>query len=326
MKRAARMLAILSIAFFLLPAAAKSAEPKRVNFALDWIVSGRHAPWFVALEKGFYAEEGLSVTISRGYGATDTIKRVTVGNVEIGFCSSVPVILARAEGHKVKTVAIIYARNPMAYFSLKTTGITKPKDLEGRSIGAEAGDSHRVLFPAFAAANGIDPAKVTFVTMSAAAKTQMLLTGKVDAIGNFIMQRPILEREAREIGIMPWADYGLDFIGNGVIARDEYITQQEETIRKFLAASVRGFRYAFANLDEATKILLKHDPILDADITRKEIEILKGLVVTEATEKHGIGYATREQIKHAIDLMRYYKLERQIEASELHTNNYLPRR
>lgn len=130
---------------------ARAAAPQRVTFALDWIVAGRHAPYFVAQEKGFYRDAGLEVTIVRGYGSSDAIKQVASGQADFAFGDLGSLLLARARQQvPVKAVAVIYSRPPFALYSLASSGITHPRDLQGKTIAAPAGDAVRTLFPVFA--------------------------------------------------------------------------------------------------------------------------------------------------------------------------------
>ena len=119
-----------------LPAAAQ--EKKTVNFVLDWIVGGRHTGWFTALHKGYYAEEGLDVRISRGYGSSNGIQRVASGQSDVGFNDIASAILARAkDGVPIKAVAVSYAKHPSAIFTLKKYNIKTLKDLEGKTVVKE---------------------------------------------------------------------------------------------------------------------------------------------------------------------------------------------
>ncbi len=311
-----------------LAGAAQGAERVKIKFALDWIVGGRHAPWFVAVEKGYYAAEGLDVEVGRGFGAASTIQRIVSGEVQLSYADFPTTVLARADGTKVRTVAMILGRAPLTFFSLTKNGISKPKDLEGRTIITNAGSPSPKLFPVFAEQNGVDHTKVKWVAVEPAAKTSMLIAGSADVVEYFLMQRPLLEREGARLGgvnTMLWADYGFPLYSNGVTVMDDYLARNEDLVRRFLRASLKAFARAFEAPDEAVALVRKSHPTLDPAITRAEVDILKALVLTEDAKTRGIGYLAEEKVKINRDVMtRVHALKVQVPTEDLYTNRYLP--
>ncbi len=328
--RAAAGLALGLLALGWGAGAAPAAERTRVKIAMDWIIGGRHAPWFVAAERGFYAEEGLDVEVLRGFGNANTVQRVVSGEVQFAYTDFSTSILARAEGNKVKTVAMILGRNPQTFFSLKKTGITKPKDLEGRTIVSNAGSAAPKLFPVFAEINGVDAGKVRWVTVEPAAKASMLISGSADVVEYFLMQRPLLEREAGKLGginTMHWADHGFQVYSNGVTVVEDYLAKNGDLVRRFLRASLKGFQRTFDDPNEAVALVRKSHPTLDPEVTRVEVDILKLLVLTDDAKTHGIGWMDEAKVKSARDIMaRVYGLKTPVQTGDVYTNEYLPRK
>ena len=129
-----------------LPAAAGDA----VGFALDWVVNGTHAGYFVAQGKGYYGDAGLDVTLSRGFGSGDTVKRVAAGTATFGLADTGAIIAAEAnEEVPIRIVAMIYDRASLGVIYLAESGIKNPKDLEGRKIGRSASGASVNMFPGF---------------------------------------------------------------------------------------------------------------------------------------------------------------------------------
>ena len=319
--------AYLGYSYFMKPA------PETLVFGLDWVVYGRHAPYFVALDKGFFAQENLNVTIVRGYGSADAVTRVATGRTNIGFGDMSSLIIARAKDPniKVKMVAMIYGKAPFTVFTLKSSGISQPKQLENRSLSvAGPGDASYVLFPACAKAAGIDPTKVKWVFVEPAVKTPMLMAGQVDAMTEFIMQKPVLEKAAADkggINVILWADYGLKLYSNGILMTEDLIKTKPNAVRGFLRALVKGFEYTFNNPDEAATIILKYYPTLEKDVVRAEIDIVKGLALTPEAQQNGIGYLSPEKVQSTLDaIVQAYKLETKIAAGDIYTNEFLPRK
>lgn len=307
------------------PAAAANAT---VNFALDWIVSGRHAPWFLALEKGFYKDEGLDVKISRGYGFQDGMQRLMSGQSQFNFNDITSLVIARGtQAVPAKAVAIIYSKNPVAVFSLKKSGIVKPSDLKGKSIATEPGGVSRVLFPGFARVNNLDPNSVNWVSSRGAQKVPLLISGKVDAITNYIMEKPNLEKQAASqggINDFMYADWGLPLLSNAILVTDDYAHKDPTVVRAFVKASLRGFAYSFDHPDEAVNALLKHEPLLERNIARQELEMVKQLVLTDEARKQGLGYMDPAKVQSTISTVaKYYELKRVPKPAEIYTNEFL---
>jgi NitT/TauT family transport system substrate-binding protein len=164
-------------------AALPAAAADDVSFAFDWIYNGSHAGYFVAREKGYYKDAGLNVTLSRGSGSGDTVKRVGTGAATFGVADTSVVVSARAnEEIPVRIVAMAYGKSPLGIIYLKESGIKTPKDLVGKTIGRTASGSSVTMWPAFLAANGIDRASVKETVADANALLPLLLSRRIDAV------------------------------------------------------------------------------------------------------------------------------------------------
>jgi NitT/TauT family transport system substrate-binding protein len=176
---------IVLVALIAAPGTAPSAASPATNMslALDWVIGGTHAGYFTALAKRHYRDLGLDVTIARGYGSGDTVKRVAAGAAIFGIADTGTFIAAVAnENVPVRIVAMVYQKSTLGLIYLKQSGITKPKDLEGRTIARSAAGASVTLFPAFLAANGVDRQKIHEVVVDGATFLPLLLSRKVDAV------------------------------------------------------------------------------------------------------------------------------------------------
>ena len=132
----------------------------KVTFVTDFGYNGRHAYYFVALEKGYYARQNLDVQIVRGQGSADAVKQVAAGTAQIGFADTAAVILGRGNDQiPIKLVAIVYAKPPHAIYVLKEFRNRKPKDLEGKKLADTAFSAVPKLFDAYAKAAKSMPAR-----------------------------------------------------------------------------------------------------------------------------------------------------------------------
>jgi NitT/TauT family transport system substrate-binding protein len=307
--------------------AASAGEKMPVRFSLDWIVGGRHAGWFTALEKGYYDEAGLKVTISRGYGSEDGTKRLMSGESDINFNDIAGIVLARSRlGAKVKVVGVIYAKHPSVIFTLKKAGIKTPKDLEGKTVVDSPGSTQVVLFPAFARAAGIDAAKVNWVLVPPDAKNQMLLSGKAQGMGIYVMQRPILEKAAAAMGGIDQISYSdhLNMYGNGILVAEDFLARNPDAVKRFVKASIKGFLYAFDHPDEAAGYVLKQQPLLDKDVTKAEGLIVRDIAWTPEARQHGLGFMEEAKMRITRDLMfQLNDLKTPVALEDLYTNKFL---
>lgn len=316
------------------PAAlAPSGKPDQVLLALDWVIAGQHAPFYVTLDKGFYAEQNLAVTISRGYGSGDTVKRIAAKQGTFGFADSGALIAARANDEvKVKALAAIYGEPGAAILYNAKKGISKPKDLEGVTIAGGAASATPRLFPAFAKANNLDASKVKWAFVEPASVNALFAAGRVDAVGLFVLEAPILRNLTKdnkdiEVGVMRYADHGLKFYGNVLIAQEETIRANPDLARRFVAATIKGFEYALNNMDEAVTIFGKYQRDPGPAQAKQELQLVKELVYSDEAKAHGIGTFDLKKAARSIDLVSEgMGLKRKISPDEYYTTEFLPKK
>ena len=260
---------------------AASAQDK-VGVITDAGFLGRHAYYFVAIEKGFYKDAKLDVNVLRGQGSAEAIKQVGAGNVTFGFADAGSAVLARANDNvPVRIVAVVYAKPPHAIYALKGSGITKPKDLEGRSIANPAGGAIPKMFPAYAKAAGIDESKVKWVVASSESLPGLLALGRVDAVGQFTVGEPRLKKDAenKELIELTYGDAGVDFYSNGLVASEATIKDNPDLVQRFVTATIKGLKYSLDNPKEAAEIMKKYHRELDIDLGAAEMVKVRELAL-----------------------------------------------
>ncbi|MBL7252433.1 ABC transporter substrate-binding protein [Alcanivorax marinus] len=256
------------------------AVAEEITFVTDFGINGRHAYFFVADKKGFYEEQGLAVNIVRGQGSSDAIKKVANGNARLGFADAGSLVLARGNDQvPVKMVAVVYVRPPHAIYALEGSGIEKPEDLQGRKVADTAFSAIPALFGAYAADAGIDPSKVGWVVADGSALPSLLSTGRADAIGQFVVGEPLLEKAVapKKLVRLAYEDVGLSYYGNGLIASEETIAENPDLVRRFVSATIKGMNYAFAHPQEAGEILHGYHRQVDTDIGAGETRMVRAL-------------------------------------------------
>src|ERR1051326_872187 len=193
-------------------AGAEAQAPQKVVFALNWFAVGDHAAYWVALDKGYYKAKGLDVTLENSKGSGDSIAKVDTGPADAGLADAAVVIASKARGTTIKTVGMVFDKTPLNIFSLKSKPLTKPKDLEGATLGSPPGDAQRQMFPAFAKGNGIDASKVPWVNIEPAAKIAAVAEKRMDGVSDYTTGLPLYEKAAGKgnVEMMPWANFGFD--------------------------------------------------------------------------------------------------------------------
>src|SRR5262245_26397797 len=190
----ARVLAAAAIAACLQSAAAQAQE-RDLRFVLDFISLGRHAPWYVALSKGYFKEEGLNVTIMPSKGTADAIRTVVTGAAEFGFIDIPSLVAAGASGSTIKIVAANYQKPPYCVFSIDTgANIDSAKKLAGFELGSSSASFIPKIWQAIMEMNGVDPKTMKIVNIDAPARVPMLASRKVQSIDLFLMSEPSIKR------------------------------------------------------------------------------------------------------------------------------------
>lgn len=308
------IISILAAALLSSPALAQAPGDKpltKVILSLDFIPLGRHAPWYVALSQGYFKDEGLDVSIIPSQGTAQTIQAVELGTANIAFVDVPSVVLARANGSKLRMVAVNYQKAPYAIFSLANgANVTQPKQLEGLTLGSGAGSFTPKVIEGFMAQKGLDPSKLKIINVAPPARATTLLSGQVPAIEFFVMAKPGLEAGAKdaktELRTFLLSDHGLELYSNGIAATEDYLAKNPDVVKRFLRAGLKGWKFALANPQKAADEQIKSIASLKPDIIAAEIGIVGDLAVTADVKQHGLGWFDPAKMKSAVDFVAKY--------------------
>jgi NitT/TauT family transport system substrate-binding protein len=301
-----------------------AAHATDVNFITDFGYNGRHSYFYVALDKGYYKSEGLNVTILRGQGSIDAIKKVAPGAATIGFADAGALALARSnDAIPVKLLGIVYAKPPHAIFALADGSIKTPKDLEGKTVADSAFSAIPLIFNVYAQAAGIDAKKVKWVSAESSSLPSLLATGRVDAIGQFTVGEPLIEASVkpRKVIRLAYKDEGLDYYGNGIIATEQTIKDNPDLLKAFMRATLKGMRDAFANSSEAGAILNKYHKEISPEVAAGETDLVKELAVLPGRP---LGAIDEEHMKRTIDIMaKSYPMNQPVDAKDMYAPGFI---
>jgi NitT/TauT family transport system substrate-binding protein len=302
------------------------AQLDKVTLITDFGYNGRHAYFFEALDRGYYRDAGLEVKIVRGQGSIDAIRQVGAGNAMFGFADAGILILARANDQiPVKLVAVVYRKPPQALFCREDSGLKKPKDLDGNAIADVAGSSEQRLFPAFAKAAGIDAPTVRWVVASSESLPGLLATNKVPCVGQYTVGEALLRSQFGPAKLVRFAysDAGLSYYSNGIVATAATIASKPDLVHRFVAATVRGMKDAFADPAAAGAIMQRIVPQVDATIAKKETE-----AVAELAQIPGkpLGEIDPARIEATLDVVKgAYQLATPVAAVDVYAPGFAPK-
>lgn len=301
---------------------------EHVTFILNWTIGGEQADIIAADDQGYYAEEGLSVTILRGYGSYDTITRVEGGEGEFGYADMSAHIKAEATGEvDLIQVGMGFQKSPMGVFFPPDAPITEPKDLEGLTIAVTpASTAYQTLIGPFAVATDIDVDTMTLDSSAPYAKAAYVLAGNADACTGYTTgEGAQLEAELGSVGSIMFADYGVDVYANGIVAREDYVNANPGIVRRFVRATLKGRAWALTStVDEVVDMLLRLYPELEEEATTLEWQRTIPVVWTAETQQYGIGYMIPEKVENAISIVREaFDITETVLPEEIYTNEFV---
>jgi NitT/TauT family transport system substrate-binding protein len=299
-------IALAGAALVAMSAVNQAEAQTAVTFSLDFRALGRHAAWYVALEKGYYKNAGLDVTIIPAQGTAQAIQSVESKAAQFAFSDVAGLVQAHANSAATaKMVAVIYQKAPYAIYSLKSgANVTRPEQLENLEIASGAGSFVPKVIEAFMNSKGLKADTVKITNIDPAARVGMLVSKKIPAIENFAMSMPgISKAAAGDAQIFLMADHGLSLYSNGILVRADYLASDADKVKAFVKASLEGWKDAIANPKEAADIVGKHIKGLDPEVALQEIEIVNALVATADTKAKGLGTIDPAVMTASVDLI-----------------------
>ena len=285
-----------------------SAQETSIKFSLDFKFEGPSAPFLVPLDKGYYKAEGLNVTIDSAAGSLEPINRVASGTYDMGFGDINSLIKFRDAnpGTPIKAVFMVYNKPPFAIIGRKSRGVVKPKDLEGKKLGAPAPDGAYAQWPIFVEANGIDASKVTIENVGFPVREPMLAAGQVDAITGFSFSSFINLKEkgvaVDDITVLLMADYGVNLYGNAIIVNPKFAAEHPDAVKGFLRAFVKGLKETVKSPATAVDSVIKRN-----DVAKKATELerlnmaIRDNIVTPEVKANGYGGIDNARFTKAIE-------------------------
>ncbi|MCD7060161.1 ABC transporter substrate-binding protein [Pelagibacterium xiamenense] len=309
------------------------AQTTPVRFTLDWRFEGPAAGFILAEENGYFAEEGLDVTIDTGNGSVEAIPRVATGTYDMGFgdINSLIKFLDEDPSQPVKAVMMIYETPTFAVVGRKSLGVTEdPASLEGKTLGAPPPDGAFAQWPAFVEVAGIDTSEITIESIGFPVREPMLAQGEVDAVFGFAFS-VILNLKAQgvpdeDIATILMAEHGLDLYGNAILVNTDFAEANPDVVEGMLRALTKGFADAVADPAAGAAAVVAWNDILDVDVETERLEMANAMNINTAyVQENGIGGVDMERLARSIEFLKLsIGLSDAIAAEQVFDASYLP--
>jgi NitT/TauT family transport system substrate-binding protein len=297
-------MAAIALASAAMPAKAETP----IKFSLDWKFEGTQAPFLVGLDKGYFKAEGLDVTVDTSGGSVEPINRIASGTYDMAFADINSMIKFRDQNpqNPLKAVYMVYSNPPFAIVGRKSRGISDPKSLEGKKLGAPAPDGAYAQWPIFVAANNIDAAKVTIMNVGFPVREPMLVAGDVDAITGFSFSSYINVKYSGipqdDIVVMLMSDYGLKLYGNAILVNPKFASEKPDAVKAFLRAFNKALKDTAANPAEAIGAVLKRNEVAKRDVELDRLQIaLRDNILTPEVKANGLGGVDADRLEKSIE-------------------------
>lgn len=324
---------ILGVALSLGAAAAHAqTAPISMRLTLDWAPQPHQSPWFLAAERGYFAREGLNVSIDRGFGSGDAMAKIAAGSYDIGLGD--PNLLvqwnAANPNAKLTTVFLYMDRGMHAMVTLRSTGIAKLSDLAGKKIAHPPGDIIRPMWGVLARLHNIDSSRIEWLTVQPNLRDALLARGGADAVTAFASTTYFnllsLGQKPEDIVLFPLSENGFELFGNGLLVTAEYARRNPEAIRRFVRATLAGMRDSLGDVPAAVQSVIRRDgtanPQIETDRFRFMIE---RAIVTPHVREKGISVVEPARLAQLNTfLTEAFALPAALPADELYTDAFLP--
>lgn len=246
------------------PEAAKTATPEKISFRLAWVPDMAEVGVFVAREKGFFADQGLDVTIEHGGFGLDPFKLVAAGTDDFGIGGAGNLLVAREQGLPLVAIAAEFQNTPVGFITHKGSGIQTFKDFSGKRVGIQTGADTDTLYRALLVENKMDSRDVSEIPIQY--DMGPFVNNVIDVLPGYVTNQPItLRGQGFETNVITAASQGLRYYGNVFFTSEKKMKENPEQVARFCNAVRAGWEHALANKADALEALKKHTQEFSAE-------------------------------------------------------------
>jgi NitT/TauT family transport system substrate-binding protein len=295
-----------------------------VKLRLGWTYIGGFAPLFLGLEKGFFKEQGIDLTISEGKGTVVSAAAVANGSDDFGYFDVGSVSLQIDKGLPVRGIAQIRQKTAAAYISMKSSGIDTPQKIVGKSVALTPGASTTQLFQGFVAALGLDISKIKQEGLDPSIFVKALIAGQVDAILSYYDSSGLaIVNQGYDVNMLLFADYGVNILDYGIATSTSLMSRKPDLVRRFTTAAIKSFTYGSANVEEAVQVGKSRFPEYDTKLAARQLEFQKTLYGDSAKEGKPIGWVSTETWQNSLNVLSKYSGLKNTDPSAYFTNDFI---
>ncbi|MBL6958144.1 MAG: ABC transporter substrate-binding protein [Rhodospirillales bacterium] len=322
MRTYGRFLAVFAALIGFTVAGSAQAATK-INFILNWIAGGDHAPYYYAQKMGWYKDAGIDLNIEQGKGSSLSAQRTGIGKNEIGLADLPPVFVSIAKGAETVAVYNVYANSPYGFYWLKSSGIKTPKDFAGKKIGNPPWDAARQMWPAFAANVGIGKDSVKWVNIKPNAKLSALKSGAIDVTTSFYNIHHIFKRLlGDDMGFSPGKEYGVNPYGNSIIVNGKFLKANKGAVASFVKVTQKAFHACAGNSGPCIAALVEANKGLKVDNETTNWNLVKELMTDKTSTTVGLGYMDEARMAKSYKIFEPY-LSKGFDMKKHFTNEFI---
>ncbi len=303
----------------------RAAEMTEIDFVLNWIAGGDHAPYYYAQQEGWYEDAGIDLNIEQGKGSAAAAQRTGIGQTDIGLADMGTALVAKGKGADIVAVMNVYANSPYGMYWLKSSGIEGIQDFPGKRIGNPPSDAARAMWPALAKAVGIDPDSVKWVNVQPNAKLAALKAGSIDITTSFYNIHHIFQRElGDDMGFFAWKEHGINPYGNSLFINGEFLEENPEAVAAFVEVTQKAFRFCVDNPEPCVEALVNANTGLKKENELQNWALVVELMTDETSRTVGLGYFDEDRMQSDYELVEsYFDIEQPFDVTEIYTNEHL---
>lgn len=296
-----------------------------VSLRLNWQILGMHVPFYYGVEKGFYKDEGIDLKISEGRGGGTTAQAIGAKSDTFGFVDGGTVVVSAVRGVPIKTVLSLMNTGIFAVVAREDANINKPKDLEGKSIAATAGDALTQLLPAVIKFNNLDRDKIKIVNVDAASKVVTVLEKRADALlGSVDAQSFDMAAKGVKSTMLAYSDIGVPLVGLTVVANEDTIKSNPDLIKRFNRATQKSFEAAMKDPYAAVDAARKIKPEINREVCKSQLDISLAHIPSSNTKGKPLGWGSEKDWSEMLALLKEYQnLPTDRVASSFFTNDFV---
>ena len=324
------MIKLILTTLFTIVFASTAFALDKVTLMLNWYVYGEHAPFYYGKEKGYFKDGGIDLEIQEGRGSATVTQVVAAKTVQFGYVDVPTMMRAAVKGAPVIAVGVALQTNPMSVMGFAEKNIRKPDDIKGKTVASTPGDSMSQIWPLFLKKTGLKESDFKTVSGDAVTKLNAVINGQADLLLGYVMDQSMKIKDATGKDVFPikFADYGINLVSSGIIAHKDFVKENPDLVKRFMAAATKSVEEASKHPKDAAQAILNANPKGGRIETLTQgFELTIPLYRDPSGKKSQPFDVTNNNMKDTVDvLVEYGGLEAKAkdEFKTYYTNQYLP--